>query len=309
MKKEKKLKLNKKDAKQTIKNNKDSTKEEKIKILKQPTKEEFGIAEKQIDNGQPEMVKRSLDNFISTVSKSKIAVIVPLIGYWSDIKDNQLDLDVLKTVVNRIYSQAHELSIIFVADEKRLPKKILNYIGVNSFAGNVMGVSVEKGSCYSEYIEEGMDAAIETIDARFIMVVNPWVMLQEHSIDEMANRLNRSDVMVVSGYNIRNEIKPEMFDEKIFAIPQETKDINMDFVGINRVCAEMAKIDTSIRTKKYTEKDLWQTIYRKGYEVIVSQRIPIYVFDIDMKEIESKMDYQSDKEVFTSKWGFNPGIK
>jgi hypothetical protein len=299
-------KLKKKKNQKQSKEEENKLTEESV-VLKQPTKKEFGIVEmKKEESHNTEGVRRTLDNFISTVAKSKIAVIIPLYGYWNNIKNNQLDLEVLKTVINRVYSRAHELAIILVAEERRLPSDIIKYIGVNSFAGNTIGASIEKGSSYSDYIKEGIEIATNEVNARFIMVVNPWVVLQENAIDEMANRLNHASPVIVSGYNVAGNVKPEEFDTLIFNLPKEEVNIHLDFFGMPRFLSDMMPIDNNIQTQFYMERDMWQTLRQKGFEAIVSQKLPIYVFDIDWNDIQNEDAEESDKLVFINKWRFSP---
>jgi hypothetical protein len=115
--------------------------------------------------------------------------------------------------------------------------------------------------------------------------------------------------MIVSGFDVKEKVQPESFDEYIASFPNEDKAMNIDFIGMPRAGADMLKIDCDIKTKRFTEKDIWQRMYRNGYGVITSQRIPIYSFDIDWTYLESDEMFNTDKEAFIKKWGFNPGIK
>jgi hypothetical protein len=296
-------------AKKKLKQNKKQAEKKVEKVVEEKTQEEKNI-EKITENDRQaiENLDSKLNDFISMTAKSKVAIIIPLFGYWKDVKDNPLNLEVFKTVMDRVVSNSHEMYIIFVAEDKRLINNITQSIGAKSFGGNSFGVSVPTGSSYSDYIDEGVFAALNETDAKFLLFLNPWIMLQYNSIDMMVDRINRGDVMTVSGLNVRGLIEAEKFDNTIYNLPRENRDMDMNFWGMARYSAEMIVIDPLIKTHNYLSRDIWQQFYSKGYEVIVSNRIPFYSFDIDWKLFEKPEDCNTDKQNFMNKWHFEPGI-
>jgi hypothetical protein len=74
-----------------------------------------------------------------------------------------------------------------------------------------------------------------------------------------------------------------------------------------RAMAEMIQF-SDIKTSGYFTKDLLQGMYRKGYESITSQVVPIYSFDINITNYENEDDYVNDRIAFIKKWGFDPDL-
>lgn len=258
---------------------------------------------------------KTLDNFVSHTSKSKIAVIVPLYGYWEDVKDNPLNLQTLQLSVDRITSSVHQVYIFFVGETERFPKDIQNYLVVQAKAGgNCKGVPVTKGASYAEYVRRGVDDAQSKTDATYIIVLNPWNLIQRIGIDAMVDRLNQGDLAkVVSGFNLREEISSDNFDPKEFEsmrfnIPVENYLVDSNFFGITRQFLEMIPLDKNIKTAYYLEADIFQSMHAQGFASIASQRIPMFVFDVNIALLENPADLESDKQYFVSKWGFIPKI-
>jgi hypothetical protein len=258
-------------------------------------------------------LKDTLENFMSHAGKSKVAVVVPLYGYWDDVKDNPLNLETLKLSVERITSSMHQVYIFFVAEIERLPKDIQNYLIVQSKAGgNCKGVPVPEHSSYAEYIRKGMTAAHDKTESSYFIVFNPWNLIQRIGIDAMVDRLNYGDLAkVVSGYNLRPQIKsddfnPVEFESLKFNLPEEKYRIDLNFMGITRQFLEEIPLDTTIRTAYYLEADMFQKMHSKGFASIASQRIPMFVFEVNIENLEDPSDLESDKQYFISKWGFIP---
>ena len=255
----------------------------------------------------------TLNNFIAHTGKSKVAIIVPLYGYWSDVKDNPLNLQTLQLSIERLTSSAHSTYIILVAESPRLPKNIQNYIVVHSKAGgNFSGVDVPAGSSYADYVRAGFDAAQNTTESAYFVLFNPWNLIQRISVDMMVDRLNYGDeAKIVSGYNIRPEIGTDKFDpiefERLsFNIPIEKHKVDSNFLGMTRFALEIIPLDTNIKTAKYLEYDMFQSMHAKGFVAIASQRVPMFVFDVNIGDFEDPVDLEADKEYFISKWGFIP---
>ncbi len=252
---------------------------------------------------------RTLKTFIGVTAKSRVAVIVPLFGYRKDIEGNQLGVETLKATLDRIYSGVHQTYILFVGSPDRMSPEVQNYIYVKSQAGNARGIKVDTNASYSEHIKEGLDAAINDTDANYFVIVSPWTIVQHGGLDVIIDRINRSDnAKIVSGYDLRGIISDSEFDEKTFQIPREERDLNFNFVAVTRSFGEMLEIDTRIRTHQYLARDIWQTMYSKGYDVITTQRVPIFSFDIDWLQYEPSGEFEADKLYFISKWGFSPEI-
>jgi hypothetical protein len=258
---------------------------------------------------------KKLDDFIAHTGASKVAVIVPLYGYWKDIEENPLNLQTLQLSMDRITSSIHNVYIFFVAESERMPTDIQNYIVVQSKAGgNCKGVQMKKGSSYTDYIRSGMDAAQNNTGSAYFLVLNPWNLIQRVGIDMMVDRLNYGDeAKIVSGFNLRPEITADSFDPKEFEnmrfnIPVEKYKVDLNFMGITRQFLEITPLDQNIKTAYYLEADIFQSMRAKGFAAVASQRIPMFVFEVNIESLENPEDLESDKRYFISKWGFIPEI-
>lgn len=258
------------------------------------------------------MEQNTLDNFVSVTGKNSVAVVVPLYGYWSDVKNNSLIKEkVLSFVMKRIESSAHQLYIIFVADPKRIPHdrkdpaSVENILLSMAQAGNVKTIPVSGDATYAQYIKAGMDAALHETSAQFIAVFNPWVMIQENAIDIIVDRANRADeAKIISGFDFRSICEPEAFDSVKINIPTEEWNLSLNFLCMPRFMAEMITIDSNYQTHQYLERDIWQSVFSRGYAVISSQRVPIFPFDFDWNKYETDENKQADRAYFGKKWGF-----
>ena len=257
-----------------------------------------------------------LQEFMSVTAKSTVAVIVPLYGFWNDIQDNPVNGALLNAVLRRVYSNVHHLYIIFVANPQSLPndlndpESVANVIMSKTRAGNVKNIPVKRSATYAEYIRQGFDCAINDTNAQFMVVINPWILIQDGAIDVLVDRVNRADeAKMVSGYNIRNLISPEGFDSFNNVTPKEDWDISLNLMAVPRFAAEMMGFDPNIMTRPFLEMDMFQTIRGKGYAPIASERIPIFPFDFPWTAYETKEMFDADKAYFISKWKFEPGIE
>lgn len=258
---------------------------------------------------------KTIDNFMNVTAKSSVAVIVPLYGFWNDIPNNPVNGSVLAYTLPRLYSNLHHLYVIFVADPKSLPadpkdpNSVANILMGWSKRGNVGTVPVDRNASYTDYIAEGMDYALTETQAQFVVVFNPWVMIQDGAIDVLIDRANRSDdAKVVSGYDLRSVIEPETLDQYKQTMPKEEWDLKFNFLCMPRYIAEMIAIDPNYRTHAFLERDMWQQVAIKSFVVIASERVPVYAFDFPWKDYETREQFQADEQYFTSKWQFNPGI-
>lgn len=261
-------------------------------------------------------LESAIGNFMAVTAKSTVAVVIPLYGYWNDVKDNPVNGEVLNAVLKRVYSNVHHLYLIFVANPSTLdheqgnPDSVGNILLSKVQAGNVLNVAVKRDATYAQYIEEGIDAALNDTNASFVVVLNPWVILQDGSIDVIVDRANFGDnAKVISGFDVRNAIEPENFDTYKTTMPKEEYDLSFNFLGMPRFIAEMLTVDPEIQTHAFLERDTWQRVVSKGFGVITSERIPIFPFDFPWSAYETKEQFQVDEDIFQKKWGFNPGIK
>jgi hypothetical protein len=252
---------------------------------------------------------KTLNDYIARTTKSRIAVIVPLFGYWKDASSDQLNAETLKLSLDRVYSSVHQIYIIFVGDISRMTAEVGNVLAKYQKAGNCRGVSMKRKDTYSDYIREGFRVALQETDAGFVVNLNPWLLFQHNGLDILIDRINQDDIKIVSGFDLRGIIDPSLFNKYQYQIPQETREINLDFVGMKRLTAEMITLDENYKTHIFLARDMWQSLFAKGFEAVVSQRIPIFTFEVDWKELESETDFETDRQYFISKNKFDPGIK
>lgn len=252
-------------------------------------------------------LESTLHSFMNVTAKSKVAVVVPLFGYWKD-SSQQLDIDTLKLSLERLYSSIHNLYFIFVAEAQRLPDDVANYIVTKQQAGNVKGVRVKGGSSYPDYVRKGFEVALDD-EAQYIVIANPWMIIQHNGLDILVDRINRGDAKIVSGFDVRGIIQAENFATTEFQVPEEIKFLSYNFFGMNRMSAEMIGFDEKYLTHAFLARDIWQSMYPRGFEVMSTQRIPIFSFEVDWTEFESVADFEADRAYFIKKWKFDPGIE
>jgi len=264
----------------------------------------------------PAPLESALGNFMQITAKSTVAVVIPLYGYWNDVPDNPVNGEVLSAVLRRVYSNVHHLVLVFVAHPQSIPhsetdkNSVGNILISKAAAGNVLNVAVERDATYSEYVSEGIDAALNATNASFIVVFNPWVLIQEGAIDVIVDRANFGDnAKIISGFDIRSVIEPELFDSYKNSMPIEQWDLSLNFLGMPRFVAEMLQLDPEIQTHKFLERDIWQRMFSKGFDVIASQRLPIFPFDFPWTSYETKEQFDGDREHFTKKWGFGVDLE
>lgn len=260
-------------------------------------------------------IDEAMDHFIANTDKSTVAVVVPLYGYWNDIPDNPVNGEVLSIVLSRLYSNVHHLYFIFVAHPQSLPndakdpQSVSNILISKSQAGNCINVPVARSASYAEYVREGIDCALTETNARFVVVANPWVLIQEGGLDTLVERANRGDdARAISGTNVRTAIDPAGFDDYHSATGRETREIDLNFFAVVRNAAEMITFDEGYMTKGFFEMDIFQCIRQKGFESIASEFVPIFPFDFPWQENESEEMFEADQAYFIKKWGFSPGL-
>jgi len=251
---------------------------------------------------------QTLHNFMKITNKSKVAIIIPLFGYQKTLKNKELDEETLKITLDRAYSQAHNVYYIFVGDQKSVSQEVRNIIVGKFQAGNTIGVHVPGAATYTEYIKKGVESALNETEAEYITIINPWIVMQHGAIDTLVDRVNYGDdACIVCGYDLRKEIDPESFETYKPLAPKEEHSLSFDTLGMKRYTAETTKIDENYITRRFLERDMWQSLFRGGAVSICSQRIPIFSFDVDFSKLETKEEIELDRTYFISKWGFNPG--
>lgn len=262
-----------------------------------------------------EQVSKALDTFIGITAKSSVAVIIPLFGFSKDIPENPVNGEVLAVTLPRLYSNIHHLYLIFVANPDSLPNEssdphsVSNILVGQTKAGNTKFIPVDRSANYGQYIKEGVDFAINDTKAQFVVVFNPWVMIQDGAIDQLIDRANRADdAKVISGLDLRSIIDPENFDNFKSNAPLEEQDLSFDFMVIPRYLAEMITIDSDYRTHVFMQRDLWQQISGKSFYAVTSERIPIFPFDFPWGDYESRTEFEYDRQKFSNKWRFDPGL-
>lgn len=257
----------------------------------------------------------SIKDFMSATAKSKVAVIVPLYGFWGDVPNNPVNGEVLKVALSRLYSSAHQLYNIFVAnpntipDDLKNPNSVANILLSRSKQGNAVNLPVKRTASYPEYVMEGIEYALKETNAQFIVVFNPWVMIQENGLDIIVDRCNRADdAKVISGFDLRTLVEAENFDLYKANIPAEERDLSFDFLAMPRFVAEMISIDPNYQTHTFLQRDMWQQVMQKSFEAVTSQRVPIFPFNFPWNKYETKEIFDADKAYFNQKWRFDPGI-
>lgn len=258
---------------------------------------------------------QQVNKFVETVEKSKVAVIVPLYGYWEDSPMSQLlNANVLSLVLRQLKSSKHNLYIIFVGESQRLGKKITDVLIGAQMGGNTKGLEVPAGSSYAEYLTDGIEYALQNTEAQFLTIFNPWVRIQEGGLDGLIDFANLGTIGIVSGYDVSREIAPEQFDSYNPVSPKDFYDINIDFVAMRRQYAEMLEIDkdergnSRYRTHYFLPIDFVRRMFQKGFEVRTTQRVPVFPGTIDWTMLEDRGAYEADKQFFISKWGFDPSV-
>lgn len=254
-----------------------------------------------------EPLSQTIDRFVADTSRSKVAVIVPMFGYWTDMKDGYLDAEILSATLDRVRSHAHSIYAIVVAEPERVSQEIASIISQKNIGGNLKGVRVPLHSTYGDYIREGMKVAMEETDASYFVVFNPWIVIQQNGIDILVDRVNLDrSAPVICGYDLRGELTPDQFVGYKANTPREKLMLNFNFIGMPRYVAEMATLDAGYKTRSYLERDFFQTMGAKGQKAVSSERVPIFSFDVPWEEYINDEWYAEDEAYFEKKWGFRP---
>lgn len=247
------------------------------------------------------------DDFIAKTSRTKVAIIIPMFGYWQDVKDSYLDEEILEASLERARSYSHNAYIILLAEPQRLPPSAAKVINSKYIAGNARGVAMPVGSSYGDYMRKGMQVALTETDAAFFIFLNPWTVIQERGVDTLIDRINIPDnAPVICGYDMREKLTPEQFLTYKSTVPVELMMLTFNFFGMNRYIAEMCPLDGNLTTQAYLERDFFQSVASRNYTAVSSERVPIFSFDVDWRQYIPKEDYDTDAQTFLSKWKFAP---
>ena len=266
-----------------------------------PIIKEESIVENTIEQSQ---LEETINTFINTAQKAKVSIIIPMFGYWNDVSSPQLNEETLRISCERMISNIHNVYTIFVADENRLSKQVQNTLINLSQAGNFKGVSAKITDTYGDYVRKGINCALAT-DSEYIIVINPWVMLQHNAIDILVDLINHDAAKVVSAYDMNKTIDDVAFISHKFHLPKDYMGIDMNMFGMRRYTAEIINFDDNFKTHFFIGRDAWQTLLQKGFQCMITERVPMFSFNINWKELEGNIEYQEDKEYFAKKWHFN----
>jgi len=251
--------------------------------------------------------KPSADIF-STIPKDETAtIIIPLYGFLKEQVVPDLTVEVLNVALFRLRSFFHKVSFVFVGEKGRVDDKVLNALVNRKIQRDTKGVEVEAHATYAMYLNEGIRYALENTTSKYFICANPWVMFGKDAIDVLLERINRVDVSVCSGFDLRKDNIPAAdFDSHRYNPAQEFIGFDINLFGFTRPVAEQLTIDVNYQTKEYLRFDISQYIHSKAQNVISSQAIPIYSLDIDWSTLEGEDETNADKARFQEKWGFIP---
>lgn len=258
---------------------------------------------------QKSPLDRTLDSFVARTSKSKVAVIVPLFGYVKDAPSEQLNVDTLKLSLDRINSSVHQIYIVFVGEVKKVPEDVGNIIVGRVQAKNAVFTNVPEGSSYADYLRAGFKTVMDDLEVQFVVNINPWLIFQHNGIDIMVDRINMDDAKVISGFDLRGIIEPGEFHAYRANAPLEERDMTLDMFGFRRMMLDLFRIDDSYKTHYFMARDICQATFREGFELITTERVPIFSFKFDWKDFEPGENFEADRVYFIKKWGFDPGLK
>lgn len=263
--------------------------------------------------GPEEPVHDQFDSFIRSTARSKIAVIVPLYGYWGDVH-GFLKEDTISSAMVNVTSTAHTWYTVVVAESQRMSHGVYATIAGYNTGGNMRGVDVPVGSSYADYVAKGIEVALDETDAQYIIVYNPWGVIQRHGIDILVDRVNlNGNAPVICGYDLQAELQADQFSSYKATQPREFASyrakhlLSFNFIGMRRFIAEMCSVDPRFKTQPFAERDFFQQIAMKNFDAVTSERVPIYTFKVPWHDYVPDEWYEDDLQEFVKKWGFTPG--
>ncbi len=246
-------------------------------------------------------------DIFATIPKEETAtIIVPMYGYQRPGGVPALNAQMLSIPLFRLRSFFHAVYLIFVYEEKSLEKDVNDFISARQMQGNSLRVEISRESSFGMFLEAGFAESLDKTASRYLIVAAPWQVLGKDSVDVLLERINRVDIGLCSGYDVRKAgVQPANFDKYKFVPIQEFRDFEINFFGVTKPVAQMMKFDPQYKTRKMLEKDLYQQL-RINYNIISSQGVPIYPLVDEMPEIEAPSARLEDIERFKMKWKFVP---
>lgn len=245
----------------------------------------------------------STDIFATIPKEETVCFIVPMYGYIQGY--DVLNSEILQIFLYRLRSFFHQAYYVFVAERETIDKESFSILSGRVMQGNVKVVETEKHSTLSMYFETGLDFAINKMNSNYFVFATPWTVLGKDSVDVAIERVNKTDIGICSGFDVRkDDVKPEDFEAKRYSPAMEYKNFDVNFFAFNRAVAETIKVDTSFLSRDIFGRDIERYIRTRGYIVITSQSVPFYSYDIDWSFIEEEKNRVEDIKRFRDKWGY-----
>lgn len=247
------------------------------------------------------------DIFATIPAEETVAIIIPLYEMVKDGLIPAINYQMLEVSLLRLRSYFHKTFKIFVGEKTRTTDEALSIVQGHLAAKNALLVDTDEFATFGMYLQDGLDAAKQHTTSKYFIIATPWQMVGNDSLDVILERVNKIDVGVVSGFDVRGVgVEPGDFDAYKFNPPREFTSLDLNFWGITRAVAEGLQFDLKYQTRQMLERDMFQTLHSRGYNAITSQQAPIYTFNIDWTPLEGDKEKTEDLEHFKSKWGFIP---
>jgi hypothetical protein len=247
------------------------------------------------------------DIFATIPPEETAAIIVPMYEMTKDNLIPAVNYQMLEVALLRLRSYFHKTFKIFVGEKARTTDEALGVVQGYLAAKNALLVDTDDYATLGMYLQDGLDAAMNSTTSKYFIFATPWQMVGNSSVDVLLERSNKVDVGIVSGFDVRSAgVAPADFDEYKFNPPREFRALDLNFWCITRTVADSLKFDPKYQTQKLLERDIFQLMHSRGYNVIQSQQAPMYTFAVDWSVTEGDVETAEDKEYFKSKWGFIP---
>ena len=256
-------------------------------------------------------------DFISTIPPDEtVSVIVPLHGLTQEQAVGGLNVQTLTATLSRLSSAKNKIYLFFVGEGENLASGVIEAISGYLTAHNAVAVNVPTGSTLGYYINVGVKEAIAQTKSKFFVVVTPYQMLGEHSIDILLEGLNKGNIGVLSGFDLAKKcsaigynepITAEQFDAFQFNPARSFNGININFFGLSRPMAELLSIDETYKTNELLQQDAFYGL-RGRVTMAIHQGIPTYSFTLDWSGVETPEVIGADSAYFLKKWGFSPTL-
>jgi len=247
------------------------------------------------------------DIFATIPPEETVAIIIPMYEMTKDGLVPAVNYQMLEVALLRLRSYFHKTFKIFVGEKTRTTDEALGVVQGHLAAKNALLVDTDEFATLGMYIQDGLEAAKQHTTSKYFIVATPWQMVGNASVDVLLERSNKVDVGIVSGFDVRSAgVAPADFDTYKFNPPREFRALDINFWCITRAVADSLVIDPKYQTQEILQRDIFQLMHARGYNVIQSQQAPIYTFAIDWTPAEGEKELAEDKEYFKSKWGFIP---